>query len=107
MSATWGRDSVNREHLYPDAALRPDRVLDASGCWLRALPLPIKIKRALEPRERDAAKERQREHGGTAPGRHHTVEKFSGVNGGRALDRIARVVGKHRTAHHDRPCRKE
>jgi len=25
------------------------------------------------------------------------VEKFSGVNGGRALDRIARVVGKHRT----------
>ena len=26
--ATWGRDSVNREHLYPDAALRPDRVLD-------------------------------------------------------------------------------
>ena len=27
-SATWGRDSVNREHLYPDAALRPDRVLD-------------------------------------------------------------------------------
>jgi ParB/RepB/Spo0J family partition protein len=28
----------------------------------------VAIKRALEPRERDAAKERQREHGGTAPG---------------------------------------
>jgi len=28
MSAAWGRDSVNREHLYPNAALRPDRVLD-------------------------------------------------------------------------------
>src|SRR5215471_12332987 len=24
----WGRGSVNREHLYPDAALWPDRVLD-------------------------------------------------------------------------------
>jgi hypothetical protein len=28
MSATWGRDSVNREHLYSDAVLRPGRVLD-------------------------------------------------------------------------------
>src|SRR6516164_3008399 len=27
-SATWGRDSVNRKHLDPDAALQPDPVLD-------------------------------------------------------------------------------
>jgi N6-adenosine-specific RNA methylase IME4 len=56
----------------------------------------VAIKRALEPREREAAKERQREHGNTAPGRQNTPEKFSTVNG-RALDKVARVVGKHRT----------
>jgi N6-adenosine-specific RNA methylase IME4/ParB-like chromosome segregation protein Spo0J len=50
----------------------------------------VAIKRALEPLERAAAKERQREHG------KGTVENFSTVKG-RALDKVAAVAGKHRT----------
>lgn len=56
----------------------------------------VAIKRALEPLEREAALQRQRQHGGTAPGRANTVENFSGVNG-RAADKIARGLGLHRT----------
>ena len=48
----------------------------------------VAIKRALEPIEREAAKERM--HAGKP------LEKFSEGNG-RALDKVAAVVGKHRT----------
>jgi N6-adenosine-specific RNA methylase IME4/ParB-like chromosome segregation protein Spo0J len=51
----------------------------------------VAIKRALEPMERAAAKERQ----GERTDKHS--EKFSRSSGGRALDKIANVVGKHRT----------
>ena len=54
----------------------------------------VAIAAALEPLERAAAKERQRVHGETAPGR-NTVENFSGVNG-RAVDRVAHAVGYSR-----------
>lgn len=42
------------------------------------------IGRALEPHEKAAAKERQRQHGGTAPGRHSKKHsgKFPGVKAG-------------------------
>jgi N6-adenosine-specific RNA methylase IME4/ParB-like chromosome segregation protein Spo0J len=46
----------------------------------------VAIKRALEPIERAAAKERM-----------GSPEKFSGQSKGNALDKVATVVGKHRT----------
>lgn len=52
------------------------------------------IADALEPAERAAAKERQREHGGTAPGKHSGEIPLSVP--GRALDQISRVVGADR-----------
>jgi N6-adenosine-specific RNA methylase IME4 len=51
----------------------------------------VAIKRALEPLEKAAAKERQ----GTRTDQH--PEKFSTGARGRALDKVANVVGKHRT----------
>ena len=51
----------------------------------------VAIKRALEPLEKAAAKERQ----GTRTDKH--LENFSTSSSGRALDKVAAVVGKHRT----------
>jgi N6-adenosine-specific RNA methylase IME4 len=51
----------------------------------------VAIKRALEPIERAAAKERQGQRTDKHP------EKFSTSSNGRASDRVAIVVGKHRT----------
>jgi ParB family chromosome partitioning protein len=50
----------------------------------------VAIKRALEPAERAAAKERQ----GERTDKH--LENFSTSSKGRALDKVAAVVGKHR-----------
>ena len=52
------------------------------------------IADALEPIEREAAKARQQEHGHTAPGHKHSGEIPHSVR--RALDRVAKVVGKDR-----------
>jgi N6-adenosine-specific RNA methylase IME4 len=49
----------------------------------------------LELLERQAAKERQKEHGGTAPGRRHSGEIPHSVDR-RALDHVARAIGKDR-----------
>jgi hypothetical protein len=51
----------------------------------------VAIKRALEPIERAAAKERQGQRTDKHP------EKFSTSSNGRASDKVAIVVGKHRT----------
>src|SRR5215831_10082155 len=51
----------------------------------------VAIKRALEPIERAAAKKRQGERRDKHP------EKFSTSSNGRALDKVAAVVGLHRT----------
>ena len=51
----------------------------------------VAIKRALEPIERAAAKQRQGMRGDRHP------EKFSTSSNGRALDKVAAVVGVHRT----------
>jgi N6-adenosine-specific RNA methylase IME4/ribosomal protein S14 len=51
----------------------------------------VAIKRALEPAERAAAKERQ----GERTDKH--LENFATSSKGRALDKVAAVVGKHRT----------
>jgi hypothetical protein len=51
----------------------------------------VAIKRALEPLEKAAAKERQGQRTDKHP------EKFSTSSSGRALDKVAAVVGKHRT----------
>jgi hypothetical protein len=58
----------------------------------------VAIKRAIEPYEREKAKERQKEHGNTAPGKNkegNTSENFSTMKD-RALDTIASFVGVSR-----------
>lgn len=46
--------------------------------------------RAIEPLESAAARERQQDHAGTAPGKtKNTSENFTEVMNGRALDRVA------------------
>ena len=50
-------------------------------------PRTVAIKRALEPIERAAAKQRQGMRGDRHP------EKFSTSSNGRALDKVAAVVG--------------
>lgn len=54
----------------------------------------VAIKRALEPKLKAEAKERQREHGGTAPGKHSGEIPRS--EGGRAADKIGAFVGRDR-----------
>jgi N6-adenosine-specific RNA methylase IME4 len=51
----------------------------------------VAIRRALEPIEREAAKERQGARTDKRP------ENFSTSSSGRALDKVATVIGKHRT----------
>ena len=51
------------------------------------------IRRALLPLEKAAAKERQRQHGDTAPGRKKQSGKFPGVTTGRVRDKIADFAG--------------
>src|SRR5262249_25677064 len=55
----------------------------------------VAIKRAIESLERPAAKERQREHGNTAPGKKHSGQVAPSVSG-RAADMAARATGKSR-----------
>lgn len=53
----------------------------------------VAIAEALEPREKEAAKERRKKHGGTAPGRKaNTGGKLPAVNA-RARDNLARAAG--------------
>lgn len=60
----------------------------------------VAIARAIEEREREAARERQRAHGGTAPGKAaNTPGKFPEVTGepsGRAADKVGAAVGMDR-----------
>ena len=57
------------------------------------LPSEIEaIRRAIEPYERVAAKERQRKHGGTAPGRRKHSGQVS-LSDGRTRDRIGAFAG--------------
>ena len=56
-------------------------------------PRTVAIKRALEPIERAAAKQRQGMRGDRHP------EKFSTSSNGRALDKVAAVVGVAKTLH--------
>jgi hypothetical protein len=51
----------------------------------------VDIARAFEPIERAKAKERQREHGKTAPGRKHSGQVAPSV--GRATDKVAKATG--------------
>jgi ParB family chromosome partitioning protein len=53
------------------------------------------LAEALEPYEKKAAKQRQEEHGGTAPGKKNTVENFTTVKA-RAADKVAEAVGMSR-----------
>ncbi len=50
------------------------------------------IRRAIEPLEKAAAKERQRQHGGTAPGRHKHSRKVS-LSDGQTRDKIGAFAG--------------
>lgn len=55
----------------------------------------VAIKRALEPLEKAAAKQRQREHGKTAPGRKQSGQ-VARSDKGRAADKVAKVAGMAR-----------
>ena len=58
------------------------------------LPSEIEaIRRALEPYEKAAAKERQRHHGGTAPGRRKRQSAKFSPTSGRVLDKIGAFAG--------------
>jgi len=50
----------------------------------------VAIAKAVDQKEKKAAKERQRKHGGTAPGKHSA--KVSLSDSGRATDRVARYA---------------
>jgi ParB family chromosome partitioning protein len=52
----------------------------------------VAIKRALAPLEAAKAKERQRKHGGTAPGRKHSGQ-IAHSDPGRAGDKVAKAAG--------------
>lgn len=56
----------------------------------------VAIKRDLDPLLKKEAKERQRRHGGTAPGRKKHSGEISHSDGGRAVEHLARLVGKDR-----------
>jgi ParB family chromosome partitioning protein len=51
----------------------------------------VDIDEAMRPIEEAAARERQRQHGGTAPGKHSG--KVSTSDNGRSRDKIGRIVG--------------
>ena len=51
----------------------------------------VAIAKALESQEKRAAKERQRTHGGTAPGEHS--ERVSPSDSGRVTGKVARYAG--------------
>jgi SAM-dependent methyltransferase len=66
---------------------------DENSCRKNFTPSEaVAIARAMEDQETEAAKERQRDHGGTAPGKPNTPGNFPGVTG-RARDVIAARVG--------------
>jgi hypothetical protein len=52
----------------------------------------VAIMRALMPMAKVEAKERQRAHGATAPGRKNTSDKLSEVSKGRAREKVAKTV---------------
>jgi N6-adenosine-specific RNA methylase IME4 len=54
----------------------------------------VEIMRAVRPLEEKAAKERQKEHGKTAPGKKHSGQVAHSV--GRAADKAAKATGKKR-----------
>ena len=97
---TFGLDALNDESLAPVAAALADAA-DVAGRWLvdrgaegrRAMPSEaVAMAAALEPFERAAAAERQKSHGGTAPGR-NTGGNFTPVSTGKARDKVADAVG--------------
>jgi len=54
----------------------------------------VRMVADMDEAEREAAKNRQRKHGGTAPGKpKNTSEKFTQVSSGKARDKIANAVG--------------
>ncbi len=57
---------------------------------------PEMQRKALEPEEKAAAKERQREHSATAPGKHSGQVGTS--DGGRARDKVAAYTGRGHTS---------
>jgi hypothetical protein len=56
----------------------------------------VAITDALVPAEKQAAKERQKEHGGTAPGRKHLRKIPASEREPTAIDHVAKAVGKAR-----------
>lgn len=75
---------------------------DENTCRLDFTPEEaVLCGRAIEELERPKAKERQRKHGGTAPGKKSTSAKLAEVNGdtGETRDKVATAVGMKRTTY--------
>ena len=86
-----GRDNIPATVVDLDKVVRGEFAENA----IRKDFLPseaVAIKRVLEPIEAKAAKERQREHGGTTPGKHSRQ-----VGGGEARDKVAAYAGMKRS----------
>ncbi len=67
---------------------------DENACRKTLTPSEqVAIAEAVDQLERERAKERQREHGGTAPGRKNTPGNFPDVSRGDRRDRVAKAVG--------------
>jgi ParB/RepB/Spo0J family partition protein len=81
----WREIPVTVRDIDPDDMVAVEA---AENCARKdfALSEAVAIKRKLEPVEREAAKERM-----------GSPEKFSDLNKGNALDKIAKVTGVHRT----------
>ncbi len=66
----------------------------------------VAIADAAFPAEKAKAKERQKIHGNTAPGRKNTPGKFPEVKRGEAKDRVAKSVGMDRKTFEKAKARK-
>lgn len=66
---------------------------DAAITFAMGLSEAVAIAEALEGQEKAAAKERQKQHGGTAPGRKNSGGKLPQVKG-KTRDIVAKATGK-------------
>jgi len=64
------------------------------GATARKRAVRIAATKDIEARKRVKAKERQQQHGGTAPGKKNTGGKLPQVSKGKTRDKVAAAVGK-------------
>lgn len=89
----WSEVSATVIHSLEDAGLALQAERDENTCRKDFTTLEaVALGRDLEKLERPEAKERQKKHGGTAPGRKNTSGKFPEVSG-QTRDKVGAAVG--------------